>query len=95
MIAVKGRLSYVQYLPAKPIDIGIMVWMYCDADTTYLHQFEVYLSQQFGLGYDMVMTLYKDISGKIIICLVTICLHLSSYQRTYWLAIHTAMGQYE
>ena len=56
MIAFKGRPSYVQYLPAKPIKRGIKVWMYCDADTVYLHQFEVYLGWQknseFGLGYE-------------------------------------------
>ena len=43
MIAFKGRLSYVQYLLAKPIRRGIEVWMCCDADTVYLHQFEMYL----------------------------------------------------
>ena len=49
IIAFKGRLSYVQYLPAKPIK--------CDADTAYLHQFEVYLGWQkklFSLELDMM-----------------------------------------
>ena len=46
MIAFKGRLSYVPHLPAKLIKKGIEVWVYCDADTAYLHQFEVYLGQQ-------------------------------------------------
>ena len=68
MIAFKGRLIYVQDLPANPIKRGIKVGMCCDADTAYLHQFEVYTSQQkkseFGLGYDVVMKLCKDISGK-------------------------------
>ena len=68
MIALKARLSYVQYLPAKPVKRAIMVWMCCDADTAYLHQFQVYLGQQqnseFGLGYDVVMKPCKDISGK-------------------------------
>ena len=41
MIAFKGRLSYVQYLPAKPIKTGIKVWMCYDAYISYLHQFEV------------------------------------------------------
>ena len=44
------------------------MWMCCDADTAYLHVFEVYLHQQksseFGLGYDVVMKLCKDISGR-------------------------------
>ena len=46
MIAFKGRLNYVQYLPAKLIKRGIKVWMHCDADTAYLHQFEMYPGQQ-------------------------------------------------
>ena len=69
MIAFKGKLSYVQYLPAKPIKRGIKVWRCCDADTAYLHQFEVYLdwhkkTLEFCLGYDVVMKLCKDIAGK-------------------------------
>ena len=67
-IAFNDRLSYVQYLPAKPIKKGFKVCMFCNADTAYLHQFEVYLSWQqnseFGLGYDVVMKVCKDISGK-------------------------------
>ena len=53
MITFKGKVSYVQNLPAKPIQRGIKVWMCCDVDTAYLHQFEVYLGLQenceFGL----------------------------------------------
>ena len=29
MIAYKGRLSFMQYMPAKPIKCGIKVWMGC------------------------------------------------------------------
>ena len=68
MIAFKGTLSYIQYLLAKPIKRGIKVQRHCAAYTAYLHQFVVYLGQQknskFGLGYDEVMKLCKDISGK-------------------------------
>ena len=42
--------------------------MSCGADTAYLHHFEVHLSQQpngeFSLGYDVVMKLCKNVSGK-------------------------------
>ena len=27
MVAFKGRLSYMQYMPAKPIKRGIKVWL--------------------------------------------------------------------
>ena len=47
---------------------------------------------EFGLGYDVVMKLCMDILGKIITCIVTTCLHLSRYLRTYWLVKHTAIG---
>ena len=46
MIVSKGRLSYVQYLLAKPIKKGIKVWMYCDGDTQYLDHIQMYLGQQ-------------------------------------------------
>ena len=42
--------------------------MHCDADAANLQQFEVYLGQQqnseFGLEYDVLMRLCKDISEK-------------------------------
>ena len=75
MIAFQGRLSYVQYLSAKSIKRGIKLWMYYDADTVYLHLFEVYLGPQqnseFGLRCDVKMKPYKYISGKITISIVT------------------------
>ena len=43
MVAFKGRLSYMQYMPAKPIKRGIKIWMRCDAESAYLHQFDIYL----------------------------------------------------
>ena len=45
MIAYKGRLSYIQYLPAKPIKCGIKVWMRCDSESAYLHEYDVYLGK--------------------------------------------------
>ena len=39
MIAFKGRLSYVFYLPPKLIKKGIKLWMCYDYDTVYPHQF--------------------------------------------------------
>ena len=39
MIAYKGRLSFMQYMPAKPIKCGIKVWIRCDSKSAYLQQF--------------------------------------------------------
>ena len=68
MVAFKGRLSYMQYMPAKPIKCGIKVWLRCDADTAYMHQFSIYLgcgqNSPEGLGYDVVMQLCEQIRGK-------------------------------
>ena len=45
MIAFTGHLSYVQYKPAKLIKHGIKLWLRCDSNSAYLHQFDVYLGK--------------------------------------------------
>ena len=63
MIAFKGRLSFRQYMPAKPTKYGIKVWMAADSANRYVLNYEVYLGKepgrqrQHGLGYDVVMTM--------------------------------------
>ena len=68
MIAYKGRLSFMQYMPAKPIKHGIKVWMRCDSKSAYLQQFNIYLgcggNSEYGMGYDVVMNLCEQIRGK-------------------------------
>ena len=68
MIAYKGRLSYMQYMPAKPIKRGIKVWLRCDTESAYMHQFDIYLGRRTnspnGLGYDVVMKLCEQLRGK-------------------------------
>ena len=67
MIAFKGCLSYIQYLPAKPIKHGIKLWMRCDSESAYLHEYEVYLDWQQnspnGLAYEVVTKLCQSIAG--------------------------------
>lgn len=61
MIAFKGRLSFRQYLLAKPTKYGIKVWMAADSSNSYVVNFSVYLGskgeirRRHGLGYDVVM----------------------------------------
>ncbi|XP_060576374.1 piggyBac transposable element-derived protein 4-like [Ruditapes philippinarum] len=62
MIRFAGKLSFRQYMPAKPIKRGIKVWMLCDSNTSYLSKFEVYLGKntlcnENGLGYNVVTKL--------------------------------------
>ena len=69
MIKWTSRLSFKQCLPAKPIKRGIKVWMRCDADTTFLSDFNIYLGRgthqsEHGLGYEVVTTLTNDLHGK-------------------------------
>ena len=46
MIAFKGRLSFRQYMPAKPTKYGIKVWMAADSQNGYVTNFSVYLGQE-------------------------------------------------
>ena len=36
MIAFKGRLSWVQYMPKKPTKWGIKLWVCADSETRYV-----------------------------------------------------------
>ena len=67
MIAFKGHLSYIQYLPAKLMKCGIKVWLRCNSESAYLHKYEIYLGQQQnlpnGLAYDVATKLCQTIAG--------------------------------
>ena len=64
MIAFTGHLSYVQYMPAKPIKRGIKLWLRCDSNSAYLHQFDVYLGRS-GNRTDSTNGLYFDVVDKL------------------------------
>ena len=65
MIAYRGRLSFKQYMPAKPTRYGIKVWMAADSSNGYVLNFDVYLGKEpnhrriNGLGYDVVTQLTR------------------------------------
>ncbi|XP_052277135.1 piggyBac transposable element-derived protein 4-like [Dreissena polymorpha] len=66
MNAFTGRLSFRQYMPAKPNKRGIKMWMLCDARRAFLARFEVNLGRQnnqteHGLGDNVVMRLVDHI----------------------------------
>ena len=70
MIAFKGRLSFWQYMPAKPTKYGIKVWMAADSKNGYVVNFDVYLGSKegaqriHGLGYDVVIKMIKPYMNK-------------------------------
>jgi len=66
MIAFKGRLSFRQYMPAKPTKYGIKVWIAADAKNGFVVNHKVYLGKEpngqvreHGLGYDVVTGLVR------------------------------------
>ena len=46
MIAYRGRLSFRQYIPAKPTKYGIKVCEACDARNGFCFNFDVYLGRR-------------------------------------------------
>ncbi|KAJ8316475.1 hypothetical protein KUTeg_006489 [Tegillarca granosa] len=68
MIALKGRLSCKQYLPAKPTKtkFGIKVWERASPQNGYLYEFQVYIGKvkratEEGLGSG---DLTRKLTGK-------------------------------
>ena len=71
MIGTKCRISFIQYLPAKPTKWGIKVWMCSDAATGYILSFSIYTGKDpnvsispNGLGYDVVIRLLENKFNK-------------------------------
>ena len=68
MIKFKGRLSFRQYLPAKPIKWGIQVWVLCESDTGYVYNMQVYTGkvegrQEKGMAHRVCMDLLTPVLG--------------------------------
>jgi hypothetical protein len=69
MILFKGRSSYKQYMPMKPVKRGYKVWCEADAHNGYLTSFEMYTgatqgSTEHGLGSSVVKRLSSPLAGK-------------------------------
>ena len=69
MIKFKGRCSFKQYIPKKPIKRGYKVWVRADSNG-YVCQFEIYTGKGkgkekgMGLGESVVHRLYQLLIGK-------------------------------
>lgn len=70
MIAYRGRISFRQYMPAKPTKHGIKVWMAADSSNGYVLNFDIYLGKEagqqriHGLGYDVVTKMVLPFMNK-------------------------------
>ena len=70
MIAFKGRLSFWQYMPAKPTKYSIKIWMAADSQNGYVNNFSVYLGKEAnvprvnGVGYDVAMKMASSFLKK-------------------------------
>jgi len=68
MIGTKCRLSFIQYLPKKPVKWGIKVWVCADSNNGYVYTFDVYC------GANSVDT-SKGVAYAIVFKLLEPCLH--------------------
>ncbi|KAK3709775.1 hypothetical protein RRG08_028808 [Elysia crispata] len=70
MVAFKERLSFKQYMSAKPTKWGIKIWSVCDAQLGYCLGYDVYTGKascknpRKPLGFEVVDSLCSPHSGK-------------------------------
>lgn len=73
MIPFKGRCSFKQYMPMKPVKRGYKVWCIADSKTGFISKFEIYTGKNtdtsqtekdVGLGEKVVLKLTEDFTGK-------------------------------
>jgi hypothetical protein len=64
---LKGRLSFKQYLPAKPTKFGIKKWERASLYNGYCHEFQVYTGKKEGQGREdnLGSRVDKDLTRKI------------------------------
>ena len=65
MIAYKGRLSFLQYLPKKPHKWGLKAWVLADAANGYTWGWKLYTGKEdgertIGLAHQVVLQLVED-----------------------------------
>ena len=66
MIKYTGRaISWVQYMPAKPIKHGIKVFSLCCADSAYLASFEIYTGARAGVDGTAVGVVGRLLYGLV------------------------------
>lgn len=68
MVKFKGRISFKQYMPMKPIKRGFKIWACADKEG-YLNNFEIYTGKhadhpETGLGERVVLDMTKGLEGK-------------------------------
>lgn len=76
MIPFKGRSSFKQYMPMKPVKRGYKVWCIADSQTGFVSKFDIYTGKSavtesekdLGLGEKVVFTLTENFANKS--CLV-------------------------
>ena len=86
MIKFKGRLSFRQYLPAKPIKWGVKVWALAESDTGYLRKFQVYCGreegQERGLAHHVVLDLMGELQNT----------HINLYMDNFYTSAHCSVN---
>ena len=77
MVKFKGRLSFRQYLPSKPIKWGMNMWSLAESTNDYLHQFQIYTGkegvQEKRLLHRVVTDLMKNMQDQ------NICVYMDNF----------------
>ena len=77
MVKFKGRLSFRQYLPSKPIKWGMKMWSLAESTNGYLHQFQIYTGkegvQEKRLSHRVVTDLMKNMQDQ------NICVYMDNF----------------
>nr|XP_061796549.1 piggyBac transposable element-derived protein 4-like [Nerophis lumbriciformis] len=72
MVSFRGRCSFKQYMPSKPVKYGIKVWALCDVETSYALKLEVYTGKPPGdtrtsnVGMGVVLRLCDSFEGHTV-----------------------------
>ncbi|KAL0979753.1 hypothetical protein UPYG_G00189190 [Umbra pygmaea] len=69
-VAAKSLFCTTQYMPSKPLEKGLKVWMLCDSRSGYCHRARIYVGRAAedavvtALSYRVVTSLVRGLEGK-------------------------------
>ena len=72
MVKWKRRLSWRQYMPAKPIRFGMKLWSLCESSTGYLFNVQVYTGKEAGRAE-------QNLSFRVVTDLIS-CMYFTNAQ---------------
>lgn len=74
LVPFRGRCPLTHYIPSKPAEYGIKIWVCCDSKSCYAYNLKIYSgrnrngAREIKLGENVVLSLTEGLNGRDVTC---------------------------